>query len=79
MQSTKIPRGLYPIYDELRQVMAFREAGVYVGNHWNDYAMRLCEAQLAECKARLQPPPEPQDDRVATCSLGRVFQSLRCF
>ena len=83
MQSTEIPRGLYPIYDELRHVMALREAGIYVGNHWNEYAMRLCKAQLAECQARLQPPeppepqpepPEPQDNRVASCSLGCVLQ-----
>ena len=67
MQSTEIPRGLYPIYDELRHVMALREAGIYVGNHWNEYAIRLCKAQLAECEARLQPPeppepPEPQPE-----------------
>jgi hypothetical protein len=89
MQSTEIPRGLYPIYDELRHVMALREAGIYVGNHWNEYAMRLCKAQLAECEARVQPPepqpeppeppephepPDPQDNRVASCSLGCVLQ-----
>ena len=82
MQSTEIPRGLYPIYDELRHVMAFREAGIYAGNHWNEYAMRLCKAQLAECEARATQPepqpepqqPEPQDERVASCSLGCVLQ-----
>lgn len=81
MQSTEIPRGIYPIYDELRRVMAFREAGIYAGNYWDEYARRLCKAQLAECEARTQQPepqpqpqPEPQGERVASCSLGCVLQ-----
>ena len=85
MQSTEIPRGLFPIYDELRHVLAFREAGIYAGKHWDEYVNRLCKAQLAECEAHLQllqrppepqpgPPPEPQAERVASCSLGCVLQ-----
>ena len=79
MQSTEIPRGLYPIYDELRHVVAFREAGIYAGNHWNEYAMRPCKAQLAECEARVQPsepqpeppePPEPPGPRAAALQQG---------
>ena len=84
MQSTEIPRGLFPIYDELRHVLAFQAAGIYAGKHWDEYANRLCEAQLAECEANLQrlqllqrppePQPEPQEERVASCSLGCVLQ-----